>query len=519
MIGFDAPAFTAPAFLPEAFVSPQNIATLRLASAGFVSGVGDSPALAFYEPRIMGEIEIGQSAADALAVGGRVALTVSEIALADADGFSADLARYGGADGRAVRVLSVPVVNARASDFGATLASAAVPFVGVLRSIDRTGDFTSRIALNDLTERMATPLQPTLYLGTGGQEGSAELKGRPKPVTLGQVFNIAPVFLGNVDLGAGSLPTYQSHWRAMAGHDAIRIRGVSQVIITSGTPTVGQALDLPALGIFQLGGAPDGDVTADARGDAVPNYPNSTGGILRRMLESLGGAFELTEFDELAWGFAEIDLPGVVGFYQGATATSTISAVEELLSGSGAMLSGSRGGKLRLADPLATDTAQFDLPSSCILACEPLALPVNFRPLPRAVAVRWQRNHAPLSNIAGAVPAADRQRLGQQGSFARAESAIITSRVAQQRDITFPAAYWNEADALAQAEKWRTLLEAGPRMVRVVTDRLLGQVEIGHIGRITYPAFGLDNGFAGVVVGWRESLSARRLEITLWGAG
>ncbi len=133
----------------------------------------------------MGEIEIGQSAADALAVGGRVALTVSEIALADADGFSADLARFGGADGRAVRVLSLPVADPRASDFGASLASAAVPFIGVLRSIDRTGDFTSRIALNDLTERMATPLQPTLYLGTGGQEGGAELKGRPKPVTLG----------------------------------------------------------------------------------------------------------------------------------------------------------------------------------------------------------------------------------------------------------------------------------------------------------------------------------------------
>jgi hypothetical protein len=183
------------------------------------------------------------------------------------------------------------------------------------------------------------------------------------------------------------------------------------------------------------------------------------------------------------------------------------------------MLSGSRGGKLRLADPLATDSAQFDLPSACILACEPLPLPASLRPLPRAIAVRWQRNHAPLANIAGAVAAADRQRLAQEGSFARAESALITSRVAQQREMTFKAAYWNESEALARANKWRALLEAAPRMVRVVTDRLLGQVEIGHIGRITYPAFGFDNGFTGVVVGWRESLSARRLEITLWGAG
>jgi hypothetical protein len=70
---------------------------------------------------------------------------------------------------------------------------------------------------------------------------------------------------------------------------------------------------------------------------------------------------------------------------------------------------------------------------------------------------------------------------------------------------------------LARAEKWRALLEAGPRMLRVVTDRFLGQVEIGQIGRVTYPAFGFQNGFVGVVVGWRERLSARRVEITLWG--
>jgi hypothetical protein len=119
----------------------------------------------------------------------------------------------------------------------------------------------------------------------------------------------------------------------------------------------------------------------------------------------------------------------------------------------------------------------------------------------------------------GSVAAADRQRLSQEGSFARAESSLITSRVAQQREFSFPAAYWTEAEALARAEKWRAVLETGPRMVRVLTDRFLGQIEIGQIGRITYPAFGFAEGFVGVVVGWRESLTARRVEITLWGAG
>ena len=519
MIGFDALGMLAPTFLPDAFLAPERIATLRLASAGFFSAPGDTPALVFYEPRILEDIEIGQSAADALAVGGRVALTVSEITLADGDNFAADLARYGVADGRAVRVLSLPVLNARASDFGSSLAAASLPFTGILRGVEFGGDFRARLALGDVTERMATPLQPVLYQGNGGQEGGLELKGRPKPVTLGQVFNIAPVFLGNVDLGAGSLPTYQSHWRAIAGHDAMRIRGVAQAIITSGTPLVGQARDYPALGMFQLGAAPDGDVTADLRGDTVPIYVNSIAGILRRMLESLGLAYDAVDFDTTAWAFAEADLPGIVGFHQGATATTTLAAAEEILAGSGAMLAAGRGGKLRLADPLATDAPQFDLPSACVLSCEPLPLPASLRPLPRAIAVRWGRNHALLSNMAGSVAAADRQRLSQEGSFARAESSLITSRVAQQREISFPASYWTEAEALARAEKWRAVLEAGPRMVRVLTDRFLGQIEIGQIGRITYPAFGFAEGFVGVVVGWRESLTARRVEITLWGAG
>jgi hypothetical protein len=204
MIALDAPGMLAPAFLPDAFISPQSITALRFASAGFYSATTDTPALEFFEPRILGDIEIGQSAADAVAVGGRVALTVSEIALADADGFAADLARYGIADGRQAWVFSIPVNDASASDFGTSLASAAVPFSGIVRQVDRTGAFAARLALNDITERLSTPLQPTLYQGTSGTEGGADLKGKPKPVALGQVFNVAPVFLGNVNLGAGS---------------------------------------------------------------------------------------------------------------------------------------------------------------------------------------------------------------------------------------------------------------------------------------------------------------------------
>ena len=517
MSAFDAVAFDAPAFLPADQLSPQNIGTLRFASAGYTTRDSDTPARAFYEPRILGEIEIGQSAFGALAVGGRVALGVSEILVADADGFAADLARIGIADGRAALLRQIDVADGRASDFGAPLSGASVPFAGFVRAVERAGDFQARIALAEISDRLVTPLQPTKYQGTGGQEGGADLKGKPKPVAFGQVFNAAPVFLGNVDLGAGSLPTYQSHWRAIAGHDAIRIRGVAQVMIAAGTPTVGQARDYPALGLFQLGGAPDGDVTADLRGDTTPIYVNGIPSIIRRLLQSLGPGLQDSDFDTVSFAFAELDLPGVIGFYQGATETSALTAVEAILAGCGGILAASRGGKIRMADVLSNDTPQFTVPAEWVLSLEPVALPATLRPLPRAVAVQWAKNFAPLSNVAGIVPAADRQRLQGEGSIARAESALVTSRVAQQREIAFPGLYADEVSALARAQAWRDWIEAGPRMVTFTTDRYLGQIEVGHIGSVVYPAYGCDQGFAGVVVGWREQLLGRRLEITLIG--
>lgn len=102
-----------------------------------------------------------------------------------------------------------------------------------------------------------------------------------------------------------------------------------------------------------------------------------------------------------------------------------------------------------------------------------------------------------------------------RSSNARAESASITQRVAIQRDLAFRGLYWSQADALARAMKWRTFLQAGPRMFRVTTDRYLHQVECGHIGRITYPAFGLSAGVKCTVVGWEEQLAARRLALTI----
>jgi hypothetical protein len=367
------------------------------------------------------------------------------------------------------------------------------------------------LSLADIAERLAVPLQPTRYLGTGGLEGPAALAGRPKPVCLGRAFNVEPVALGNIDLGVGTLPTFQTHWRAVFAHDTVRIRGVAQTAV-GGTPGVGQYRDWPTFGVFQLGGSPDGPVTADVRGDAVPIYVSSTSGIIRRLVQTLGPALADAEIATDSFAFADVDLPGEVGWFRGAQETNAADAVTEILAGAGAVLAGGRGGQLRLFDPIAEAPAQFELPMTWITALQPLPLPATLRPPPGAVAVEWRRNWFPLSDLAGAVAGAERAQLaGQTSGPARAESAIVTARVAQQRDLRLPGLYWAEADALARAERWRRWIEAGPRLYEVTTDRYLGAVECGDIGRVTYPALGLESGALCVVVGWREALAGRRL--------
>jgi hypothetical protein len=532
---FDAAGFQPAFVLPDALAVVQPVGTLRWATAAYISGPADAPANTLWEPRLLGDVEIGQVAVDAVGIGGLLPVGLADIALADADAALADLDRWSTADGRRATITVIPVEDPRASDFGTPLAGRTVgfrfnllagtftiartdpiaAFTGITARVDRNGDRTGTLRLVDVVERLAVPLQPTKYQGTGGVEGGEELEDKPKPVALGRCYNLEPVPLGDIDLGAGALPTFQYHWREAQAADEIRIRGVVQTLV-GGTPVIGQARDFPTLGLFQLGSTPDGTVRCDVRGDAVGGYVSSTSGVIKRLVQSLGPQLGAGDIDATAFAFAENDLPGEIGWCQGPSEITAAQACQRIVAGPGAILCGGRRGVLRLVDPLAEDIDQFTLEEHDILECVPLPMPAGLKPLPRAAGVGWGPNWAPVDDIAGSVAAAVRTRLGKvESGPARAQSPKVTGFVAQQRDLVFSGLYWSRVDAQARATKWRDFLAAGPRLFRVVTDRYLHEIEMGHIGRIAYPAWGLDSGARVSVVGWAEQVAARRLALTV----
>lgn len=534
---FDAAGTWPSHVLPDEYVAAQGTGFLRWATAGYLSDPADDPPNTPWAPRLMGDVEIGQSAADAWAVGGLLALGLADIALWDADGALEDLARWGTAAGRSAVITVIPVEDQQASDFGTPLAGRSLglrldlltgtytsvrtdpvmSFSGVTLRVDRNGDRTGTLRVSDVVERLSTPLQPTKYLGTGGVEGGDELDDKPKPVLLGRGYNLEPVALGNIDLGVGigALPTFQFHWREAHAVDEVRIRGVVQTLV-GGTPGVGQARAFASLGMFQIGSTPDGAVRIDARGDAVGGYVSTTAGVIRRLVQTLGPQLSSGDLDDTAFAFAEDDLPGEIGWYQGPEEITAAEACQRIVGACGGVLAGGRRGVLRLTDPLAEDIDQFTIPEAWIIDCRPLPMPASLSPLPRAAAVGWRPNWAPIDDVASSVAAADRQRMrNAESGPVRSESATLTTMVAQQRDLTFSGLYWAQADALARAQKWRRFLNAGPRMFEIVTDRYLHTIECGHIGRITYPAWGISAGVRCSVVGWREQIAARRLSLTV----
>lgn len=518
--GYSSHGELALAELPADAVSEQGTETLRWASAPYASAAGrtGTDALA-WTPRLLGDVVVEQTAMDAIGAGGVVALTTSDVDLSDADGALSDLAAYGLADGRDAVVRIVPVMDRQATDYGTHWLDVPTAWRGVVRGVSRRPQQRAAISLADMTARMDVPLQPTVYVGTGGVEGGDELKDKPKPVCLGHCFNVPAVYLGNIDLGTGSLPTYQVHWRAVEDIEAVRIRGVAQTLV-GGTPTTGQARVYNSTGLFQLGSSPDGEVRADVQGDNVGAYASSTADVLTRLLTSLGPTYAAADIDGTAFDLADTDLPGEIGFWQGPDPTTASAAVDRICAGSGAVLAGGRAGQIRLFDPLAVDVAQFDIPAEWIISCEPMDLPASLRPPPTAVEVEYGPNWGPHSGVAGSVAASLRQRLESGNALVASMTATSTLlRVARERPLRVPGLYWSEADAIARATAWAAWIDSGPRAFRVVTDRYLGQIECGAIGSIAYPAYGLSGGFLGTVMAWREALGGRRVEITILGRG
>jgi hypothetical protein len=496
---------------PDLIDSASGVMTALFADRGLTYSDNS-----FYRARLMSDAVISQSAFDILAMGGRIGLTAAQLDLWNGDRALDNMAALGLLTGRTVKVRAVPAPSRSASDAGSSLSSAVTAFQGVAGSLIPNGQ-RMQLNLDDLSWRLSKPLQANRYDGSGGLNGTPDLAGKPKPVSFGWRYNVTPQPIGLVDLGDGAKLTYQTHWRPIAGHDAMRERGVPMTQTTS-APSIGEWKDWPVQGCFQLGFTPNGAVSCDVRGDAVGSYAGTTVQVVQRMLTTLGPLFADTDFDLGSLGLLETQILGEIGWGIGAESITAADAISQLVSGAGIWLIGNRKGQLRLAMPQPLAGVQnLSLDVGDIVSLSPLQLPATLQPAPSTVEVAAVKNWTPLSDISSSVSAADRSLLSGESQIVRQFSNAIGGRQYQQRTMSLPGLFRYTTDAQRRAFALSAWLEKGLRAFTVTTDKYLNQVEIGHVASVTYPLFGLQNGFTGVVAAWSEQVGKRRITMTLVG--
>jgi len=162
--------------------------------------------------------------------------------------------------------------------------------------------------------------------------------------------------------------------------------------------------------------------------------------------------------------------------------------------------------------------AQLLIEEFDIIYCEPIALPASIIPTPQAVELAAGFNWTPLTDIAGSVTDAEREKLAGQGTKARVESAVIEERQLPVRTYRLPSLYRYPVDAFARALQIQRWLEGRLKGFYVIINRYRNQVEMGQVARIvTYPKYGLQNGFTGTVVRWREIPAKGQVHLVLIG--
>src|SRR5262245_37300546 len=296
----------------EAIMIAGDIGTLRIyaASKEFISIATDSPPNQPFLGTLEKPISFEQSIVTANGFG-EINVGYGELQLINNEGDYDSLIGAFAIDGQAVRL-----------NVGSVIAGFMQPYAtfSLLANLTATGwsideEFVT-IFLRDNSFKLELLAQPNSYGGAGGTDGSADLTGKTKPITLGQVRNISP------PLVIPAFLTYQVNDGAIQAIDAVydagglltnlgnfaNVAAMNAAVISSGYVTC------LAEGFFRLGASPFGKVTADVRGANAGGYVQTTADIVKFLVLN---STELTtaDIDQYSLDVLNLSHPATIGYY------------------------------------------------------------------------------------------------------------------------------------------------------------------------------------------------------------
>jgi hypothetical protein len=485
-------------------LSDGTFQILRFSDDGFMTLPSDTPANAYYEPRLSAPPHFARSLFNtALASFGASQSTPGNIVLQNSDGGIDYLLTDYAFDGRAFTI--------RVGTIGTPFSTWTVTASGTLSDVKADDTTTISLAVNDRVQTLAlTQVRPT-YGGTNvlpnGIDGTAnDLMGQYKPRVYGSVMNISAKCVNTSNL------IYQASDQANCSITAVYDNGVA---LTRDTDYASLALlqSTPATsghfrcfqGYFRLGASPASQVTCDATSGVT-----SAASIMQQIaLDSTFTAADINAADIAALNALNSSPCGV--WADGGT---TGQSLMDTIAGSiGAFYSFDRFGILRmgrLTAPSGSPAVTFDDSVLETVNVKEMGIPVY------QVTIDYANNYTTQAQPAGSVSVDRRAWLAQQFRTQIATNTALQTAWPSATTQVYDTGLINAADALAEANRRLVLL--GRRMLMTVDIDLsqLGTLDLGGVVAFTYPRYGLPSRLM-VIVGVDAGADTHLATLTLWG--
>lgn len=462
--------------------------TVYLSDRGYVSEPTESPANTYFAPRVMEALNFQRSMFTTGKLGGQSFPSFGEIVLANADGGLDDFATYAW-DDREVEV--------KVGEKGANLSQHFTIFKGQSKSVD-FDDLIVRVIIRDGQDKFTRTFPPNTYAGTGGNEGSAIMEGLPKPICLGQVFNISPVLVDEAN------DVYQVHDGPIESIVAVYENGVATTNFTS---------DL-SNGRFTMTSSVTGNITADVKG-AKPggSYKETAGDIMRFVATEYGGLTDPGDLDTASFTALNTANSATVGCYYSQRA-EILSVLDDLANSIGAFFGFDRSGLLNVGRiEVATGSADLELDSTNIITLErlPTEVPTS------TVVLGYKQNFTVFDENTLDASATDRDFFLRESAQVTDEDTAVAAIYPNAKFLEVDSKLIDSSAANTESARLLTLYKSQRDIYRIRCKAQPFTIKLNDVVKVTFARYDLTAGKLFRVISLFEDAAINEVELELWG--
>lgn len=477
--------------------------------SGFVTTPTDTPKNTYFEPRLIIPLIFSQSLYENGKFGGVSLPGYGAMTLNNEDGQLDSFVDYS-VDGRRLVV--------KIGDYSFGYSQYGVVFDGTMDSVQFSLDSLT-IKVRDLQHLLTKPLTKDLYLGTGGWNGTSEMKGVPKPHSYGRCRNIKPVCTDPQNL------RYQVHFRSVEAIDKVRDMGVplsyagdfsTLTLLDSASILAGSYATCLSEGCFRLASSPIGEVTVDVLGDNVGGAAHTASDVSLRISQISG----ITAYDSSSFTSLNLLNSSTVGFYTSEEITVQ-NTLDEIVNSIGAWFSFDRSGRItvgRIDTPSGIPVDEYS--GNEIISLERLDTAIPYWRIKLGYSPNYNNlNQTELASSfqAGGIYASENGSLTNEYRYVFSDDTSVQVSHLMAEDQVILTRLDLSSDAQAESDRLLEMFKVDRNVYRVKLSIQPLLRKCGDIVNLKYERYNLSSGKLFSIVEMSEDYVSSTVEMVLWG--